>query len=177
MLRFKSSGGLHLTKLLLQTPKAHKIRHLDHLKAAADRQPSQLLRACASVRLFASQQQQAHEEVDELELEAQAIQKSIDEARENIERNIQKGLAVSKGIAAQVEEDQFQKMQRYDIFISKMEQLKRAEKRWARQERKAVDQMQAAYMNSGKPLKDLLHYYNKAAVKGFESSLVSNTLE
>lgn len=32
-------------------------------------------------------------------------------------------------------------------------------------------------MNSQKPLKDLLHYYNKAAVKGFDSGLVSKTLE
>lgn len=37
--------------------------------------------------------------------------------------------------------------------------------------------MQAAFMNSGKPLKDLLYYYNKASVKGFESSLVRYTLE
>ena len=36
--------------------------------------------------------------------------------------------------------------------------------------------MQSAYMTSGKPLKDLLYYYSKAAVKGFESSLVMNTL-
>lgn len=58
-----------------------------------------------------------------------------------------------------------------------MEQLQRAEARWAQQEKKAVDHMQSAYMNSGKPLKDLLHHYNKAAVKGFESSLVSHTLQ
>jgi hypothetical protein len=58
-----------------------------------------------------------------------------------------------------------------------MEQLQRAEKRWKKQEKIAVFKMQSAYMNSQKPLKDLLYYYNKAAVKGFDSSLVSNTLE
>lgn len=37
--------------------------------------------------------------------------------------------------------------------------------------------MQSAFVNSKTPLKDILYYYNKAAVKGFESSLVSKTLE
>ena len=37
--------------------------------------------------------------------------------------------------------------------------------------------MNNAYMNSSKPLRDVLLYYNKAAVKGFNSSLVANTLD
>lgn len=37
--------------------------------------------------------------------------------------------------------------------------------------------MQSAFMNSRNPLKDVLYYYNKASIKGFDSSLVSNTLE
>ena len=37
--------------------------------------------------------------------------------------------------------------------------------------------MQMAYMNSQQPLKDILYYYNKAAIKGFDSSLVTKTLE
>ena len=32
-------------------------------------------------------------------------------------------------------------------------------------------------MTSQQPMKDVLHYYNKAAVKGFDAALVSNTLE
>ena len=34
-----------------------------------------------------------------------------------------------------------------------------------------------AFMNSQTPLKDVLFHYNKAAVKGFDSSLVTKTLE
>lgn len=37
--------------------------------------------------------------------------------------------------------------------------------------------MQSSFVNSQRPLKDLLFYYNKAAEKGFDSALVANTLE
>lgn len=37
--------------------------------------------------------------------------------------------------------------------------------------------MNNAFMNSSKPLRDVLFHYNKAAVKGFNSSLVANTLD
>jgi hypothetical protein len=37
--------------------------------------------------------------------------------------------------------------------------------------------MQSSFVNSQKPLKDLLLYYNKASERGFDSSLVSNTLD
>lgn len=84
---------------------------------------------------------------------------------------------LSREITKDVEEDKFIKMQRYDIFISKMEQLAAAEKRKGVQERKTMDQMKMGYMMSQKPLKDLLFHYNKAAVKGFDSSLISKTLE
>jgi hypothetical protein len=36
--------------------------------------------------------------------------------------------------------------------------------------------MESAFVNSKTPLKDILYHYNKAAVRGFESSLVSKTL-
>ena len=37
--------------------------------------------------------------------------------------------------------------------------------------------MNNAFMNSSKPLRDVLFHFNKAAVKGFNSSLVANTLD
>lgn len=37
--------------------------------------------------------------------------------------------------------------------------------------------MKNAFMNSSKPLREILFHYNKAAVKGFNSSLVTNTLD
>ena len=64
-----------------------------------------------------------------------------------------------------------------DIFISKMEQLQKYELKQKREEKKILRQMQSTFVNSQRPLKDLLFYYNKAAEKGFDSSLVANTLE
>ena len=105
------------------------------------------------------------------------IQRRIDTAKANIEAHTRKGMGLARQISLEVEEDKFIKMQRYEIFISKMEQLARAEGRWRKQEKASLFKMQSAFMTSQKPLKDSLFYYNKAAVKGFDSSLVSNTLE
>lgn len=58
-----------------------------------------------------------------------------------------------------------------------MEQLQRADKRERIALNKTVKQMQNAFVTSQQPLKDVLHFYNKAAVKGFDSALVSKTLE
>ena len=86
------------------------------------------------------------------------------------------GLSLSQNISNQVEEDKFIKMQRYDIFISKMEQLQKYEHKQKLEEKKTIRHMQSSFVNSQRPLKDLLFFYNKAAEKGFDSSLVSNTL-
>lgn len=81
MFRFKNAGGLHLTKLLMQNPKCYNITHLNHLKFMSTR-PRSLLLPGQSFRCFSSQQQEANQEpLDELELEALAIQKGIDEAK------------------------------------------------------------------------------------------------
>lgn len=84
---------------------------------------------------------------------------------------------ISREIAKEVPEDKFIKMQRYMIFVEKMEQLKLAEEKRERREEKTVFKMRSSFVNSQKPLKDLLFYYNKAAIKGFDSSLVCKTLE
>ena len=36
--------------------------------------------------------------------------------------------------------------------------------------------MKSSFVTSSKPLKDILYHYNKAAVRGFEGSLVAKTL-
>ena len=115
--------------------------------------------------------------MDDLELEALNIQRSIDSAKAAITTSTRKGMDLSRRTSREVEEDKYIKMQRYQIFIAKMEQLAGAEKRWRRDEKRAISKMQMAFMNSQQPLKDILFYYNKAAVKGFDSSLVSKTLE
>ena len=48
------------------------------------------------------------------------------------------GLSLSQDIAKKVQEDKFIKMQRYDIFISKMEQLQKYELRQKREEKKVI---------------------------------------
>jgi len=87
-----------------------------------------------------------------------------------------KGVALSQKIGRDVQEDKYIKMQRYAIFISKMEQLARVEKRQEMNERRAEMSMQSAFMNSRNPIKDILYHYNKAATKGFDASLVNTTL-
>ena len=63
----------------------------------------------------------ASSSLDDLEQQAQNIQDSIDLANLNIETNTAQGRALSREISNEVQEDQFIKQQRYDIFISKME--------------------------------------------------------
>mmetsp|Transcript_31265 Transcript_31265/g.47848 ORF Transcript_31265/g.47848 Transcript_31265/m.47848 type:complete len:320 (+) Transcript_31265:247-1206(+) len=82
-----------------------------------------------------------------------------------------------EGVAAQLEEDKYVKMQRYDIFITKMEQLARSEKRWKMEERRAMFRMQSAFMTSSSPLKEILYHYNQASEKGFNASLLATTLD
>ena len=105
------------------------------------------------------------------------IQTSINRAQANILEKTKKGRDLSLQISQGVQRDHFVKKQRYDIFITKMEQLQRADKREKSNLKKTIGKMQNAFVSSQQPLKDVLHYYNKAAVKGFDSALVSNTLE
>ena len=79
--------------------------------------------------------------MDDLELEALNIQRSIDSARAAIGASTRKGIDLSQKTSREVEEDKYIKMQRYQIFIAKMEQLTRADKRWRRDERRAIFKM------------------------------------
>ena len=79
--------------------------------------------------------------MDDLELEALNIQRSIDSARAAIATGTKKGMDLSRKTSIEVEEDKYIKMQRYQIFIAKMEQLARAEKRWGKDEKRAIFKM------------------------------------
>jgi hypothetical protein len=48
--------------------------------------------------------------LDDLEIQALNIQKSIDDAKANIERDTKKGVELSRQISREVEEDKFIKM-------------------------------------------------------------------
>ena len=86
------------------------------------------------------------------------------------------GTNLSKEISQSVQENQFLKMQRYNIFIHKMEELQKAEMRRDAMMDEALLNMESAHMTSRNPLKDILYHYQKACKKGFDSQLVSNTL-
>jgi hypothetical protein len=94
--------------------------------------------------MFSTQTPQTNNDelmMDDLEIQALNIQKSIDQAKLNIENKTSAGIQLSKKIGREVEEDKFIKMQRYDIFISKMEQLAKAEQKWKREEKHALFKM------------------------------------
>lgn len=76
-----------------------------------------------------------------------------------------------------MQEDQFMKEQRYNIFIAKMEQLQGVDRREKESLEKARRKMQATFVVSQSPLKDLLFWYQKAAVRGFDHKLITMTLE
>ena len=88
----------------------------------------------SNIRKFSVNTNEAGKEtgvvMDDLELEALNIQRRIDSAKEAIATGTEKGMGLSRHISLEVEEDKFIKMQRYEIFISKMEQLARAERKW-----------------------------------------------
>lgn len=84
---------------------------------------------------------------------------------------------MAEQISLKVEEDKFAKKQRFEIFISKMEQLASSERRLQEWEQDKVYEMQQAFVNSRTPLKEVLLIYQQAAVKGFHSSLAFKTLQ
>ena len=79
--------------------------------------------ALNSLRVFSTQQVRGLETVSDLEAQALKIQQNIDAANENIERQTKEGLQISREIAQEIVPDKFPKMQRYNMFIAKMEQL------------------------------------------------------
>ena len=84
---------------------------------------------------------------------------------------------MSQSISELVQEDQVLKEQRYNIFIAKMEQLQTVDRRESRELEKTRRKMQATFVVSQSPLKDLLFWYQKAAVRGFDHKLITMTLE
>ena len=64
---------------------------------------------------------------DNLEQQALNIETSIQEAKARIAEATKPGLKLAGQISQRVEEDKYVRMQRYEVFISKMEQLARAE--------------------------------------------------
>lgn len=113
---------------------------------------------------------------ESLEETARKIEQSIIDANKRIYENTRTGVQLSEKIAQGVERDLYLKKQRYNIFISKMEQLASSEQFIRDYNATQLTKMEFAYVNGKSPLKDILMHYSKASKQGFDSKLVSETL-
>jgi hypothetical protein len=111
-------------------------------------------------------------------------QRDPDEVLRNIEgykRNIRDktaaGRELSERIGREIEPDMYLKLQRYEIFINKMDQLYRNELRFKRKLNKKYSEMRLASVYSLQPLKDILRHYNELSARGFNSEVVANSLQ
>lgn len=112
-----------------------------------------------------------------LEETARKIEQSIVEANKRIHESTRRGVELSEKISQGVEKDMYLKMQRYNIFISKMEQLASSEEYIRDYNATQLTKMQHAFVNGKTPLKDILMHYSKASKQGFDSKFVTQTLE
>ena len=75
-----------------------------------------------------------------------------------------------------VPEDFFGQQQRYEIFINKMSQLYKNEKRWGTRKDQAYNRMKMAPFMKATPLKAILSEYNKLSSRGFDCSILAKSL-
>jgi hypothetical protein len=62
--------------------------------------------------------------------------RSIEQYKSNIRTKTSQGYALSKGISEAVEESKHLKLQRYEIFIDKMQRLYKSELRFSQKQQK-----------------------------------------
>ena len=86
-------------------------------------------------------------------------------------------MTLAQEIGSQVQEDKYLKMQRYEIFIAKMNNLYKSEIRFRKRQRQRLRFQRNAALYSHTPLKDILRTYNELTVRGFDSELTARTLQ
>ena len=110
--------------------------------------------ATRSFALFnASSQQRSQQDTQRTHEE---IIRSIDTYRSNIRSKSQQGYALSKGISEAVEENKHVKLQRYEVFIDKMQRLYKSEVRFSKKQQKRFQIQKNAVLYSLNPLKEIL---------------------
>lgn len=70
----------------------------------------------------------------------------------------------------------FERDQRYEIFINKIYELHNHEKRFTDKKKKAFKQMRMAHLNVQSPIQHVLSQYNKLTVRGFDGSVLAESL-
>lgn len=111
---------------------------------------------------------------------SEEIARSIDQYKQSIRLKTQSGLSLSRAIGAQVEPDRHRKLQRYEIFIDKMQRLFLSEMRYQRKQEAKLRLQENAIVYSLTPLKDIMIAYNELSNTprgGFNSEAVVATLQ
>lgn len=68
------------------------------------------------------------------------------------------------------------KLQRYEIFIDKMQRLYKSEMRFAKRQEDKFQQQRNAIVYTMTPLKEILKAYNELTQRGFNSEATVETL-
>lgn len=76
-----------------------------------------------------------------------------------------------------MKEDKHVRLQRYEIFIDKMQRLYKSEVRFNQKQKKRLQLQKNAILYSMTPLKDILRYYNDLSNRGFNSELSAQTVK
>lgn len=104
------------------------------------------------------------------------IARNIEVYKTNIKQKSEHGASLARNIAASVEKDKHLKLQRYEIFIDKMQKLYKSEVRFTKKQSQKLQLQKNAILFSLTPLKDILKYYNDLAHRGFNSETAAKTL-
>ena len=75
-----------------------------------------------------------------------------------------------------MEQDKHLKLQRYEIFIDKMQRLYMSEMRFAKKQEDKFLQQRNAIVYTMTPLKEILKAYNELTQRGFNSEATVETL-
>jgi hypothetical protein len=75
-----------------------------------------------------------------------------------------------------VEQNKHLKLQRYEIFIDKMQRLYKSELRFSKKQEKKFQIQKNAILYSLNPLKDILKSYNDLTSRGFNAEATVHTL-
>lgn len=102
--------------------------------------------------------------------------KNIEGYRSNIRSKTQQGYGLSRSISESVEQDKHLKLQRYEIFIDKMQRLYKSEVRYAKKQEGKFQLQRNAIVYSMTPLKEILKAYNELTQRGFNSEATVETL-
>ena len=77
---------------------------------------------------------------------------------------------------AESQTEYFERKQRYQIFVEKMHQLYKSERRLEAKRKKALAAMELAPVQSMKPLKTVLSEYAKVSTAGFSCEVLAESL-